>query len=247
MLQSHTASLLIILATSGVVLYKSSYLKNKRIFRVNLHQILFLFVIPSIAAILIHNYAFNLIRASKSETYILPDSVLFNVIFLSMLFIFAAKAIHTVTKALFNAGLRPNTKAGNLNQYLHLTFSHNFLFSSTILLVTSLTLLEINHDTDYLYKNVFSGVWRGLILGLALIGAMYQYTRADFKEEYPGVAWSDLKLVFAISWVAFVVLVSLSSLVDIPLRQYQFLLPTVSALALVNGLNILLSLKNKIK
>ncbi len=248
MLQSHTASLLVILATSSVLFYKSSFLKNRRFLKLNLHQILYLFVLPSISSVLILSYALDITKFPKSGWGILPDTMLLNVIFLSMLFVFAGKAVHTVTKALHDAGLRDDkTQAGHLNHFLHTTFSHNFILGGLILLGTSLVLLEINHITDPAYKGSLMPIARGLLMGLAMVGSMVVYVRPEQKGEVGLGKWSDLKTVFAISWVAFIILVSLTGLVDIPLRQYQFLLPTISGLAVINGLNILLSLRNKIK
>lgn len=244
MIQDHVLSLLVIIALGGLFFYKFSYLKSKRILRLNLHQILYLFVLPSIVAILIHSYVISLIQTDSSPDTFFPDGLLVNLVFLSILYIFAGQAIHVVTKALSDAGLKEDQgDAGKLNHFLHLTFSHNFLFASTLLLVTSLAILEINHITDYSYSNWINPIFRGLALGLAFLGSMYNYTRPDYKEQYRGMGWSDLKLVFAISWIAFIVVISASQSVDFSFRSYQFLLPTLLILALVNTFNIILLLR----
>jgi len=245
MLQDHLISLLVIICLGALFFYKVSYLKNKRILRLNLHQILYLFVLPSIVAVLIHSYVLSLIKTDLSPSTFLSDGLLVNLVFLTMLYIFAGKAIHVVTKALNDAGLNDqSTEVGKLNHFLHLTFSHNFIFATSLLLATSLSLLEINHVTDYSYNGWVSPVLRGLGLGLAFLGSMYNYTRPNYKEKYLGMGWSDLKVVFAISWLAFIIIISASQSVDFSFKNYQFLLPTLLVLSLTNGLNIILFIRS---
>ncbi len=246
MIQDHLLSILIIIFLAGFLIYRASFLKNRRLFKLTLHQILYFFVIPSISSILVFNYALDLTKLPKNPNYFLRDGLLLNLVFVSMLFAYAGKAIHIVTTALFDAGLKTDsTPAGKINQKFHSTFSHNFVLGGLILLVTSLTLLEMNHLVDYSYNSLFSPMLRGFGIGLALIGGMYNYTRPDFKEDYPGVAWSDLKIVFSMSWVAFILIFFLSQLAGVQLNQYQLLLPALFALASVNVLNIFLTSRSK--
>lgn len=244
MIQNHLISIILLVVMGAVFIYQASFLRNKRLFRFTLHEIIYMFVVPGIVAYLLHSYAVSLLDAPEAPHTILPDSFLMSWVYLATLLTYGGMCIHSVSKALFHAGLKSDkTEAGQLNAYLHLTFSHNFTFSGVIMLLLGLTLLELNHITDYVYSQLFWPVARGIAVGIGMISAMYQYTRPDWEDEYPGKRWSDLKLVFALSWIAMIIIWYAIQLTDASIRQYQLLIPSMLGFGIINGLNIFLALR----
>lgn len=245
MISSHLITILIILFIGGLLAYRASFLKNKRLFNFSIHQILYQFVLPLIFAYLISAYSISLMSQPMVANPILPDKYLLSWIFLSCLISYGGISIHSVSKALFQAGLKsPKSEIGQLNQYLHLTFSHNIIFSGAIFLLVGLTLLELNHITNYSSSHLFWPFFRGGVIGIGIITAMFRYIRPNLEEDYPGHRWSDLQLVFALSWIAFIVVFSALEFTNVSVRDYQLLVPSMIGLAIVNIFHIALAIRH---
>lgn len=245
MISSHLLTIIIILLIGGVLIYRASFLKNRHLFNFSIHQIVYQFILPITFAYLISSYSITLSDLPRIARPFLSDKLLLNWIFLSCLITYGGMSIHSVSKALFQAGLKsPKSEVGQLNQYLHLTFSHNLIFSGAIFLLLGLNLLELNHLTNYSSAGLFWPVFRGFIIGLGIITAMFRYIRPDLDEDYAGRRWSDLKLVFTFSWIAFLVVFYALEVTNVSVRHYQLLVPSMIGLGLVNCLNIFITLRH---
>jgi hypothetical protein len=74
-----------------------------------------------------------------------------------------------------------------------------------------------------------------VVMGLVYIFGMFRYTRSG--EEEPG-RWGDLKIVFALTWIAFIMIGYSVLRVDASLKDYPFVFPSLLGFALINILNI---------
>lgn len=171
---------------------------------------------------------------------VFSDGVLIDGILLSMLFGYGGIAIHAVTKMLAETFRnsedirRSAAEAAQLNRYFHLNFSHNLIYSSALLIIVGFTLLELNHVPQKGYEGWVIPIVRGIIVGILYLLGMRAYTHS--KDQYVG-RWADLKAVFIILWICFVLLLYEVWKVNPGWKDYQFLIPVLSIICLTIGLN----------
>jgi hypothetical protein len=123
-----------------------------------------------------------------------------------------------------------------MNRFFHLTFSHNMVYLGLIVAVVGTVLLELNHVPSE-SGSVSMAVIKGLGLGVALILSMYSYTSS--KDAYSG-RWNDLRFVFMLFWVGFVMVVYGIRKIRPDLGDYQLLLPILMSMGLLGLLNTVL-------
>lgn len=223
-------SFLIVLLFASIVFYHISFLRNKEIWHLSLLQIILLIIVPGFLFVIFYSYIQSIIELPRVHTPVFPDGVLVSVTLLAMLFGYGGIAIHAVTKMLAEI-LRhsEDSQVAQLNKYFHLNFSHNLIYSSGLLVIVGLTLLELNHVPQKGYEGYVAPIVRGIIVGLFWVYGMYQYTRS--KDQYVG-RWADLKAVFIILWLCFVILMYGIWKVNSSWKEYQLLIPVLSLILL---------------
>jgi hypothetical protein len=127
--------------------------------------------------------------------------------------------------------------ASEVNRFFHLTFSHNLSFTGAALALVGITLLELNHVTSQVNFGLWGGIVRGLILGGAFILGTYNYTRYTGGDVG---RWSDLKVMFIVVWIAFIVLLYAIKRLDPRMTDYELLLPSLLSFSLMAILGFVL-------
>lgn len=234
-------TLILVLAFASVVAYKVSFLKNKTIGHFSLLQIVYLVIIPGFLFPLAYSYLQSILARPLNEQIIISDGLLVNVVLLSMLFTYGGIAVHAATKMMSEVLRKEKSevakRANELNKYFHLKFSHNLVYSGIIVVVFSLTLLELNHVSNYNYKSIVPAIVKGVVLGLSLLTGMFFYTRST--DDLVG-RWSDLKVTFIVFWLGFMTLLYGVRKIDPDLDEYQLLIPALLSLSLIGLLNVVL-------
>lgn len=152
-----------------------------------------------------------------------------------MLFGYGGVAMHAVTKMLAEKGLRyTDSEIARLNRYFHVNFSHNIVYASGLLMIVGMTILELNHVPQKGYEGWAAPIVRGIIFGILFILGINQYTRS--RDQYVG-RWADLKAVFIIVWLCFVLLLYGIWKINPEWKDYQFLIPVLSVVCLTLVLN----------
>ena len=232
-----------IVALAAILSYRVPFFTKKVISYLSILQIIYLIIIPGTAYTFAYSYLQAILRRPLNVETVFPDSLLVNIILLSLLFTYGGIAIHAVTKMLSEVLRYDKTKAYEINKYFHLTFSHNLTYAGSMLAILCFTLLELNHIAPQNQSSLFFSVIKGIVLGLSLTLAMYSYTVS--KDEYMG-RWRDLKAVFLVLWIGGVLIFYGIKKTDPSLREYQMLLPVIlsfSVLALVNVVLVIRRLK----
>lgn len=238
-MEADLVTLLVVLVLAGGLAYKTSFFQGRFIGYFSVFQIVFLVVIPGFLFTLGYSYLQSILARPMGSQIFLSDSVLVNVILLSSLFTYGGLAIHAAAKTLARPGLLrfDSSKAGEMNRYFHLSFSHNLIYSGASLSVVGLTLLEMNHTPPSESSGFYTAVVKGLFLGLGAITTLYLYTKSD--DDYSG-RWADLKLAFLVFWVGFGFLLYSIGRIGGQLNEYQLLLPALFGLSLMAILNLIL-------
>lgn len=231
------SSLSFILIVSSVIIYRASFLHNRKIFRLSLLQILYLIILPGVFLIILSSYVQSITSRPLVNDPIFSDRVFTDVIYLTFFFTYGGIAIHAVTKMLSETLRNDNSEAAQLNQYFHLNFSHNLIFSGMLMAFTNLALLELNHQPSLEPYSLVNLTIRGIVLGLGLILSMFHYTRS--KDQYVG-RWADLKATFITLWILIIMTLYFVRQIDPTLRQYDNILPIFLVLSLGAILNIAL-------
>lgn len=240
MITNHFATSLILVLITGILAYKNSFLKNRKIFHLSLQQILYLIFLPGVIFLLINSYMYSILRLPLETVTFFSDGILTDIIYLSMFLTYGGVSIHAITKILAHSSLRySRTDAAEINRYFHLNFSHNLIFSGSITFIVALAILELNHTNPSNVPGMTSLILRGLFLAFAMLYAMFNYTRFQDEGDYAG-RWADLKIVFVIAWSALVLLYLALKKTDASFYQYQLVLPIFLALSLLASLNIIL-------
>ncbi|MGI5827709.1 MAG: hypothetical protein ACOX6V_01660 [Patescibacteria group bacterium] len=239
MLQTDFLTLILISLVAGVAIYKISFFSRKSIGYFSLLQIIYLVIIPGFVYTLAYSYLQSILKRPLNSSIILPDSLIINILLLSMLFSYGGIAVHAVTKMLSEVESLRNkhSEAYKINRYFHLNFSHNLIYSGGVVSFICFTLLELNHVVPNNNNNFILAMMKGLILGGSIIMAMYWYTVS--KDDYIG-RWSDLKTVFLSIWVGFLTILYGVQKVDPSIRDYQLLLPALLSFSLIALLNMFL-------
>jgi hypothetical protein len=224
MIENNFLTLLVVLLLGGVFAYRMSFLQRKRLWHLSLQQVLQLVVLPGVFFPLIFSYVLTLMAQPLADRVILSDRFLVNMILLSVMFTYGAIAMHAVTKILNEHLSGLTTEAAEINKFFHMTFSHNLGYAGGVLLLLGITLLELNHVVVYSNYSMAAGVIRGVLLALGVSLATINYTRYSGGDVGK---WGDLKVFFAVVWLAMVILIYSIRKVRPEISEYQLLLPSL--------------------
>lgn len=248
-------TLLAVLVFSAVLAYPIKILRNTTVGHFSLFELLYLVVIPGFFFTMGFSYLQTVLSRPAQENIILPDGLLANVILISMLFAYGGVAIHTVTKMMSEYLRYDTSKAGELNRYFHMKFSHALIYGAGVLMVAGFSLLELNHlPVGKPNSLIFSWI-KGLVLGGSLLTAMYWYTQGDDRvvdrSSKPDVTYrgryADLKVVFLLCWVAMVLLLYGIRKTNSLFSDYDMIVPALvgfSVVAFLNAVLVFRRLKN---
>jgi len=238
-------TMIAVLAFAASASHRLSILHRKKIKYFSLLQIFYIVIIPGILFTLLFTHLQSIISRPLLDDIIVSDKILTNSILLSALFTYGGVVIHSVTKLYATPRLLryDKTKAGEMNKFFHLKFSHNLIYSGIVALFVSLVLLEMNHYPNDNPSAISRATIKGILFGLSLFSALLFYTRPDklFKDQklYIGT-WADLKLTFAAIWMGLLLIVYSIQDVNPAIRDYQLIIPSLVALAMVATISVLL-------
>jgi hypothetical protein len=233
--------LLTILATAGVaglLAYRTAYFHKRTLWRLSLQQILLLVIAPGILFPVAFNYLQAMVAMPTQTTPLISDRIVVTMTLLAMLFTYGGLAIHAVTKMLAEYLRNETSEAAQINKYFHLQFSHNLTFAGSLLVLLGFTLLELNHAPTQSSSSLVASMFKGGVLGGCFVLAMSNYTRF-MGDTYFG-KWNDLKLVFVVGWLGFMVLLYGVMRLDSAMTEYQFLLPTLISFAVTTVMSLFL-------
>jgi len=236
-IESNFITLLMVLAFAGVLMYRITSLHKKTIGYFSLLQIIYLVVIPGFILPLAFTYLQSVLNRPLNPVTVLPDTLIVNIILLSILFTYGGVAIHSVSKMLSNFLRYDKSEVGDMNRFFHMTFSHNLIYGGTMFTLLGLVLLELNHTPKEDPISLSSGVLKGLILGGIYVAALYFYTKPE--DEYAG-RYAELKFSFMILWLVFMLLLYGLRKIDPTLTEYNLLLPALLSFAILAFLNVVL-------
>ena len=101
-----------------------------------------------------------------------------------------------------------------------------------------MTLLELNHIPTTQPDRLLTSLLKGLLLGGLFLLTLRNYTKYQ-GDEYQG-KWADLKSVFVVFWIGFMLLIYGINHIDGRLTDYQLLVPALISFALLGFLNLFL-------
>jgi hypothetical protein len=230
---------IVLLAAFGLA-WRVQLFHRKLIWHLSYLQIFLLVVVPGLLFPRLFTYVLVLAQTPLRADIIISDVVLINIILLSVVFSYGGISIHTVTKMLSYPHLLryDDSEAGEMNKFFHLTFSHSLAFGGAVAGMVGITLLELNHVPMGDPSGLAGGLLKGLALGGLLLLGMYNYTRYQ-GDEYKG-KWSDLKMVFLVAWVGFMLILYAVRRVNPAITDYQLLLPALMGFALLGFVNLFL-------
>ena len=241
MIEADFATIALVLVFAGILSYKSSYMQNRRIGYLSLLQIFYMVVIPGLLFPFGYSYLRSIISRPIRPELVLPDGLLVQVLLLSLLFAYGGAAIHGVTKMLSTTFDDKDSETYRMNRYFHLTFSHNLIYASIMLAIPCMALLELNHMPDGSTNSLLWSVLRGLGLGFSFFLMMYLYD--PYTEEAYRSRWNDLKWVFMVVWVGFVMVLYGVRKLNPSLNDYQLLIPALLSLSLFILLSLVLVIR----
>lgn len=224
-----------------VLVYRIKALHTKKIWHLSLQQIIYLVLIPGLVFPMIFSYLQSMIRLPRSAASFFPDGFLVNIILLSLMFSYGGIAIHAVTKMLTEYLNKKDGELAQVNNFFHLNFSHNLIYSGIIVTSLGITFLELNHIPDSGMASIGWGIFRGVLLGISFATFIYYYTRAS-SDRYRG-KWSDLKFFFGVAWIGFTLLLYVVEKFEIGFTEYQLLLPMLLSFSFVVGLSLILVIR----
>jgi hypothetical protein len=238
---SSSITVLVVLCLVLVLIYRIQALHQKKIWYLSIQQIIYLVLIPGLVFPMIFSYLQSMVRLPKSDTSFFPDSILVNIVLLSLMFSYGGIAIHAVTKMLSEYLKEKESELAMVNKFFHLTFSHNLIYGGIIVTSLGITLLELNHIPNDGIASIGWGIFRGILLGVSFATFIYYYTRAS-SDRYRG-KWSDLKFFFGVAWIGFTILLYVIEKFEIGITEYQLLLPMLLSFSIVVGLSLILVIK----
>lgn len=221
----------------GALIYQIKPLKRTKIWNLTLQQIIMLVVIPGMLFPMVFRYLQRITELPVRPSVFVPDSWLVNLVLMALLFTYGGIAIHAVTKVLSDLQGSMTNEMVKTNRYFHMTFSHNLAFMGIALASLGLALLEMNHIPLANTPKAWEGVVRGLLMGFSFWLATYNYTRYTGGDLG---RWNDLKMSFAVIWVAFMVLLYGIDKVEPRITEYEMLLPMLLSFSLMVGLSLVL-------
>lgn len=227
---------IIILVVVGALIYRIATLHRKKIWNLSVQQVIHLVLIPGVLFPMIFTYLQSIVRLPRTSEAFLSDGFLVNMVLLSLFFTYGGVAIHAVTKAL-QEYLEENTEARQINAFFHMTFSHNLAFVGILSTSFGLALLEINHVPTGNVMSLWSGLWRGLLLGGSFALAAINYTRYTGGDLG---RWNDLKITFGAAWIVVALLIYVVEKLDVGFSSYQLLLPMLLLFSAMAFLSLVL-------
>lgn len=241
MIEAHFFTLVVVILFAAALAYKISLLHTKSVGKFSLLQLLYLVIVPGFIFPLAFSYVQSILERPLGHPIVFSDGLLINIILLSMMFAYGGIAIHAVTKMLSTILKSERSKAYELNRYFHLTFSHNLIFGGAAMVILGLTLLELNHVPQATSQNILLVILKSLLFGGTAILGLYLYN--PYQEDRATTRWADLKSVFLILWLAFMVILYAVRKIDPSLSDYQLLMPALLSFSLLAFLSAVLVLR----
>jgi len=185
------------------IFFKSSKLQEKKIFYLSFYHFFQQFIFLPIVFLLLLNFSFQIIISPQIKNLFLTDLILIIGFFTCLLITIVGLAIHTISKT-YSIYLKKfgdkNEDIFNLNNFFHMRFSHNLIYSFGILSAFFLSLMEISHQQSY-YSNNLIVFLSGLLIGLASGKSINWYKESLNKSMY--FLNSVILLVLAVSILNF--------------------------------------------
>lgn len=235
MLEVNSLTLIAVIFFVGLLIYRLSFFRDRTLGYFSLLQIVYLVLIPGLIFPLVFSYIRSITNRAMNDIVVVPDGFLLNMIYLAILFTYGGIAIHSVAKML--SEVMPDNQtdpAVRMNRFFHFTFSHNLIYGGGMIILLGISLLELNH-TPALNDAKLSGlVIRGLLLGIGLLFSIYNY------QPYATSRWSDLRSLFLVAWLGFMVVLYGVRKVRPEITEYQLLLPALMGFALMTFLSLLM-------
>lgn len=224
-----------------VVMYRFSYLHKKKIWNLSVQQMINLVVVPGIIFPFIYAYLRSVETLPRNPYAYLPDALLVNIVLLSFMFTYGGMAIHAVTKMLSEYLRNDNNELAEVNRFFHLQFSHTLSYAGALAAFWGLVILELSHVPATDPVNWGWGVIKAVGLGLAVLIGLQGYTRS-FGDDYQG-RWRDLKLVFLVFWIGFILFLLGVRRIRPELTDYQLLLPAIGVFGVMVFLSTVLVIR----
>jgi hypothetical protein len=194
-LRSKTTWLLFFPVLLSIAFYPIDWFHRVMIYNLPILQLTYLFVV----ALCIYPWLLltlnSIYRKPKQRGSRFFDKVWGGIIILAMLLGYAGLAVHAITKTLANYLRTETSEVAELNKFYHLTFSHNLFYSSIVLMVFGLMMLELNRLSPKKEHHLMPSVISGLALGGGLLVSLAFYTKSN--DVYGG-KWSDLRLFYSV-------------------------------------------------
>jgi hypothetical protein len=230
-------TILSITAIASAIAYRTQFFHKKKLGYISLLQVIYLLVIPAVTYTLVFSEVLDILKRPVSPYVFIPDKLLVTILFLSLVYTYGALAIHTLTKTLsrYFSYIEKRSVAFEVNEYFHLNFSHNLIYGGALVSFFTFAMLETNHVSPYGPDNGISmAILNGLFVGLSGIASFYFYEKKS---------WWDLKYVFMVFWIIFVLtMYSVREYFDV-IRQYPLMLTSLIAFCMIAIMNLFIYTK----
>lgn len=238
MLEMNFVTLLSVLLLAGVLAYRFSFFHKRKLWYLSLQQLFLLVVAPGFLFPAAFNYLQTMAALPAQNSQFVSDKLLINMTLMALLFTYGGLAIHAVTKMMSDHLRKDDTELAEINKFFHLQFSHNLTFAGSLLVLLGFTLLELNHAPLLESPQTIPSSLKGFVLGICFLLGMQNYTKF-MGDNYFG-KWNDLKFVFVMGWIGFMVLLYGILRLDPQITAYQFLLPTLISFLCMSLLSVFL-------
>lgn len=160
----------------GMILYKFQG-KHREIFRLDLVQFIYLFVMAPTLFVWLKTFLFYLLRNELEYSLSLTELFVIDTVFTVIaIFVVAAIAIHSLTKTFWiKRHHDPKFDIYHLSEYFHLWWSHLLMWGGGMLLISFVSFANIFAPLNFeVSKNVFIFIQLlGSISGLVLFMALW--------------------------------------------------------------------------
>lgn len=227
-----------LLALSGALAYKLSFFHNRKIGYLSLLQILYLLVIPGITYAIIYSEMFDILSRPRNTYVLFSDKLLALLLLMSMLVTYGGIAIHTITKTMHEY-FHPLERFGlayQVNEYYHLGFSHNLVYSGAVLVFTFFSLLELNHVSPEDNLAIAGLIIKGIFVGLATVAGLFYFIDRD-------KSWTELRYFFMSFWIALVLLIYSVKPYLSDIQDYPYTLMLLVSFVFLSAFNFILTYK----
>lgn len=226
------STLIIIAMISSVLAYRLSFLHQKKIGYISLIQIYYLVLLPGFVYTLIFSEIVDILKRPLNPNNLISDKTLIVLLMVSLLYTYGGLAIHSVTKTLsryFSPFLKKTT-VYQVNEYFHLSFSHNLIYGGAILSFVFFALLDLNHVSPYgPEQGMFIGIVRGVFAALATVVGL---------SFYENNSWLELKFFYLSLWIGLVLVMFAAKPYYKDLDQYPVVLTLLVSLVVIAILNL---------